>query len=463
MTTSNTVISRTLQSLRANITGNVFGPSDPGYNHARQAWNLAVDQQPAAVVFANSAADVIEVVRFARSEGIRVAPQGTGHGAEPLEPLHDAVLLRTSRMRQVHIYPEARSCRVEAGAQWQDVTVPAGQHGLAALAGTSANVGVIGYTLGGGIGWLARRFGLAANSVTAAEIVTPDGRLMRATKNQEPDLLWAVKGGGGNVGVVTALEMALYPITTLYAGAMFFPIQRGAEVLHAWRNWTETLPDEVTSIGRIMRFPPLPEVPEPLRGRAFALVEAAIIGDQAAATELIRPLRHLGPELDTFAAIPAPALQQLHMDPDQPAPSHGDGEFLADFPAAAIDALLNLAGPGADTPLVSVEIRHLGGALGRHAPGDGAQPTVEAKYLMFAAGLAATPAAGGAVRAHLRLLKDALTAWHADYDYYNLRDTPADADAVLPPATYHRLRHIKATYDPDQTMVSAHPVRPAPR
>jgi hypothetical protein len=199
----------------------------------------------------------------------------------------------------------------------------------------------------------------------------------------------------------------------------------------------------------------------PSAGRAFALVEAAILGDEVAGAELIRPLRHLGPELDTFAAIPAPALQQLHMDPDQPAPSHGDGELLADFPARAIDALLALAGPDADTALVSVEVRHLGGALGRDALVGGAQPKIEAKYMMYAAGLAPTSEAGGAVRVQLRALKDALSAWHAGYDYYDLLETPAQADAVLPPASYDRMRQIKATYDPDQATVSAHPVRPA--
>jgi FAD/FMN-containing dehydrogenase len=143
---------------------------------------------------------------------MRIAPQGTGHGSEPLEPLQDAMLLRTVRMRGVRIDPAARIARTEAGALWQDVTVPAGQHGLAALAGSSPNVGVTGYTLGGGMGWLARRYGLAANSVTAADIVTPDGRLRRADADHDPDLLWAVKGGGGSVGVVTALEMRLYPV-----------------------------------------------------------------------------------------------------------------------------------------------------------------------------------------------------------------------------------------------------------
>jgi FAD/FMN-containing dehydrogenase len=461
MNTSDIITGRAAETLRAAITGDVFVPGDQGYDQARQAWNLAVDERPAAVVLPESAADVVRVVRFARSRGMRIAPQGTGHGAEPLEPLRGAILLRTARMRRVDIDPATRTAWAEAGAQWQDVTVPAGNHGLAALAGSSPDVGVTGYSLGGGMGWLARRYGLAANSVTAAEIVTPDSRLVRADADHEPDLFWAIRGGGGSVGVVTALEMSLYPVRELYAGALFFPIQRAAQVLHAWRQWTDTVPDDVTSLGRILRFPPVPQVAEPLRGRAFALVEAAFLGDARTGAELIQPLRQLGPERDTFATIPAPALQQLHMDPSQPVPSQGDGAFLAGFPAAAIDALVAVAGPAADATLASVEVRHLGGALARPAPGGGAQAFIDASYVMFAVGFSPTRELADAVRARARAVKDALGPWHASYDYYNFTETPAQASAVLPSASYHRLQKIKAGYDPDEMIISTHPVWPA--
>ena len=461
MTTSDTIAGRDLETLRAALTGEVFALGDVGYDQARQAWNLATDERPAVVVMAESAADVAQAVRFARTRGMRIAPQGTGHGAEALEPLRGAMLLRTSRMRSVRIDPVSRTARAEAGALWQDVTVPAGEHGLAALAGSSPNVGVTGYTLGGGMGWLAHRYGLAANSVTAAEIVTPNGRFVRTDADHEPDLFWAVRGGGGSVGVVTALEMRLYPVRELYAGALFFPLQRAAQVLHAWRAWTDTVPDEVTSLGRILRLPPLPEIPEPLRGRDFALVEAAYLGDAGTGSELLGPLRRLGPELDTFAMIPPPALRQLHMDPDQPVPNQGDGAFLADFPEAAIDALVALAGPDADTPLLSIEVRHLGGALARPAPGGGAQPDVGARYVVFAVGFTPTPELIGTVRAHAQAVKDALAPWHASYDYYNFEETPAMASAVLPAASYRRLQEIKANYDPDHAIISAHPVWPS--
>ena len=200
-------------------------------------------------------------------------------------------------------------------------------------------------------------------------------------------------------------------------------------------------------------------MPGRLRGRAFALVEAAYLGDAAAGAELIRPLRRLGPVLDTFAMIPAPALQHLHMDPDQPVPAQGDGAFPADFPAAAIDAVTAVAGPDAGTPLASIEVRHLGGALARPAPDGGAQANIDAGYAMFAAGFTPTPALADAVRGHAQVVKDALAPWHASYDYYNFAETPASA--VLPRDSYHRLQKIKATYDPDQAIIATHPVRPA--
>jgi hypothetical protein len=448
-----------LEALRAAIAGQVCVPGQAGYDQARQAWNLTVDERPSVVVVAESASDVVAAVRYARAHGMRIAPQGTGHGAAPLEPLDEAMLLRSTPMRQVAIDPASRIARVEAGALWQDVIVPAAEHGLAALAGSSPNVGVTGYTLGGGLGWLARRYGLAANSVTAAELVTPGGELVRADAGQEPDLLWAVRGGGG-VGVVTALELQLYPVGELYAGDLFFPIQRTAEVLQAWREWTATAPDDVTSIAHILRLPPLPELPEALRGRAFAIVEAAYLGDAGSGAELIQPLRRLGPDRDTFAMIPPSALGQLNLDPSQPVPGKGDGAFLSDFPAAAIEALVAVAGPDAETPPDSVEVRHLGGALARPAPGGGAQPSIEASYLLYAVGAAPTPDLTGPVGAHVQAVKDALAPWHASYDYYDFKEAPASAAAVLLPAAFRRLQEINAAYDPDQMIISSHPVWP---
>jgi FAD/FMN-containing dehydrogenase len=461
MSSASAIDGRIAQALQSTIAGDVFVPGDDGYDEARRGFFLNVDQRPSAVVLAESSADVVRAVQLARSLGLRIAPQSTGHGAASLEPLEGAMLLKTSRMRRVDVYPATRIARAEAGAEGQDVTAPAADHGLAALAGSSPDVGVIGYTLGGGLGWLSRRYGLAANSVTGAEVVTPDGRLARADADHEPDLFWAVRGGGGGVGVVTALEMNLFPVGELYAGMLFFPIERSSEVLRVWREWTDTVPDEVSSLARTMRFPEFPEVPELMRGRAFACVEAAYIGDARTGAEWLRPLRELGPELDTFATMAAPGLQTLHMDPAEPTAADGDGVFLSDFPAGAIDAVLPLVGPDAETSLSSFEVRHLGGALARDAPACGVQSKIHAKFVMFTAGLTPTPEQRDAVRAETRALEAALAPWRAGYDYYNFAETPIGADAVLPRDAYRRLREIKAHYDPDEVIISGHRVRPA--
>src|SRR5262249_21993558 len=336
MNIKNTIADRDLEALRAAIAGQVTVPGQAGYGQGRRAWTLAVDARPCVVVVAESGSDVVEAVRFARGHGMRIAPQGTGHGAAPLEPLDGAMLLRTTGMRQVDIDPATRTAPAEAGAVWQDVIDPAAEHGLAGLAGTSPNVWVRGYTLGGGLGLLARRYGLAANSVTAADLVTPGGDLVHIDADHEPDLFWAVRGGGGGVGVVTALEMQLYPVPELYAGDLFFPIQRAAEVLHAWREWTATAPDDVTSMVHILRVPSLTEAPEGSGGRLCAIAGPASLGDAAPGAELTKSRRRLGRERAPFAMTPASSLGQLNMDPSDPGAGVGDGAFLADFPAAAI-------------------------------------------------------------------------------------------------------------------------------
>src|SRR5256885_4949520 len=288
-------------------------PHDESWDEARLAWNLAVDQQPAAVALPESARDVGAIVRWARERGLRVAPQGTGHNAHALGSLAHTVLLKTERMRAVAIDARAQRARVEAGVLWLEVVEAAAEHGLAALAGSSPDVGVVGYTLGGGLSWLGRKYGIGANSVTAVELVTADGRLVRADAENEPDLFWALRGGGGSFGVVTALEFRLYPLAEVYAGWLFFPIERAEEVLYTWRLSLDSMPDEMTLVARFLRLPRIPEIPEPLRGRSFVVVEGIYVGDEAEGAELIRPLRELGPELNTFATIPMPALSHLHM------------------------------------------------------------------------------------------------------------------------------------------------------
>jgi FAD binding domain len=344
-------------------------PVHAGYDAARRAWNLAVDQQPSAVVFPESAEDVATAILFARAHGQRIAPQGTGHNAAPFGSLEDTILLKTERMRAVQIDPERRIARVEAGVLWSELVGAAARHGLAGLQGSSPDVGVIGYTLGGGMSFLSRKFGLASSSVRAIELVTAEGRQLRVDRDHDPDLFWALRGGGGSFGVVTAIELQLFALSEVYAGVLWYPIERGSEVLHAWRELTVAEPpDELTTVGRFLNLPPIPEIPEPVRGKSFVIVEAIHAGDPREADELLAPLRALGPVNDTIATISLPTLSHLHMDPEQPVPGVGDGMMVAELDRDAIDALVAVAGADTQFPLLSVEMRHLKGELGRPRP-----------------------------------------------------------------------------------------------
>jgi hypothetical protein len=404
--------------------------------------------------------DVVAVIEIARTHGLRVAPQGTGHGAPPRASLEGSVLADMSRMNAVEIDPDLRRARLQAGAQWQHVVGPAAEHGLAGLSGTAPDVCVTGYATGGGAGWMIRRYGLAANSIRAAELVTADARQVRADADNEPDLFWALRGGGGNFGVVTALELELYPVRELYAGVLFWPQERAAEVLKAWREWTAGLPEEMTSLGRLLNVPPLEEIPEPVRGRSFVMVEAAWLGDESGGSEQLAALRELGPEMDTFAMIPPPGLAALHMDPPQPVPGVGEGMLLGDFPDAAIDAVVAAAGPGTGSPLLSFEVRHLGGAAARRAAEHGAIAAIDASYLMYAVGMAADPEMKRAVLQGVAQVQTVLAPWDAGR-FFNFTEGSGQAGRMFTDDTYSRLCEVKSKYDPDNLIQANHEIPPA--
>ncbi len=373
--------------------------------------------------------------------------------------LDDTILVKTTRLRGVEIDVDAHRARIEAGALWEDVVEPAADQGFVVLHGSSPDVGVVGYTLGGGMGWLARSRGLAANSVTAVELVTAEGRFVRLDEENEPDLFWAVRGGGGSFGVVTALELELYPTPELYAGAMFWPVERAAEVLRAWRDWTKTAPDEITSVGRILRFPPFPDVPEPMRGKSFVIFEGVFVGSENTGAALVAPMRELGPAIDTFAAVGPKALQHLHMDPPRPVPGVGDGLFLKQLPDEAIDAFVQTAVP----PLISLELRQLGGALASEAQHHGAVGTLDAAYVAFAVGMAPSPEAAAAVHQAVDRVKAGLAPWESERTYFNFAERQVGGHRLYPlkTYTYQRLRKIRAAHDADELFVSNHPIPPA--
>ncbi|GIH28667.1 oxidoreductase [Acrocarpospora phusangensis] len=438
--------------------GRVVRPGDPDWDAARGTFNLLIDQRPEAIAFPADDREVAAVIAYARRHGLRVAAQATGHNPGPLGSLAGTLILNTSALTEVSIDADAHRVRVGAATKWEKVTPRLSELGLAALHGSSPDVGIVGYSLGGGIGWLSRKYGMQANAVTALEMVTAEGHLIRTDPVHEPDLFWALRGGGGNFGVVTAVEFAVYPLRELYAGAMFFPVERTSEILHAWTDLLPSLPDEITSWATVLHFPPLPTVPEPFRGRSFVIVMAAFLGTEADGRELLRPLRGLGPEMDTFAMQPPVGLSELAMDPPEPLPYWTTTALVDEMPSAVIEEVARISGPG--SALTMVQFRHMGGALARPEPGAGARATLPGTIIALGLGVIPVPEAHPAVMADL----DALSAAFAPYrvgDYPNFVEEPADVGAFFDPETWNRLRRVKALYDPEDVFRGNHHIPPA--
>ncbi|HEX6701835.1 MAG TPA: BBE domain-containing protein, partial [Gaiellaceae bacterium] len=253
----------------------------------------------------------------------------------------------------------------------------------------------------------------------------------------------------------------LYPVTEVYAGWLFFPVERAEEVLYTWRWTLDSMPDEMTLVARFLRLPPIPDVPEPLRGCSFVVVEGIYLGDEAAGAELIRPLRELGPEMNTFATITTPALSHFHMDPEHPVPGAGDGMMLSDLPTEAIDRLIEAAGPESGSSLLSLEIRHLAGAIAEEKPDHGALAAFDAPFVLFAVGAAATEQMKASVEAHLEVVREALAPWDAGRAYLNFAHGTTTGQRLFGADTYARLRRVKAAYDPQDLIRSNHPIPPA--
>jgi FAD/FMN-containing dehydrogenase len=428
-----------------------------GYDANRGAFNVLLSQEPAGIVTPRSAADVADAVAYAKAEGLRIGAQRTGHSAEPLGDLSDTLLVRTAAMDSVSIDAARRIARVGAGALWGDLVPVASEQGLAACHGSSPTVGIVGYSLGGGVGWYGRKHGLQCNRVTAVELVDAEGAERRVDADNDPELFWALRGAGGDFGIVTALEFELLPITEVFGGALFFPVERAAEVMHAWHEFTATAPDEVTSVARTLAFPPLPEIPEPMRGKSFAVVEAVALLGEAEASDLLAPLRDLGPAMDTFAVQPPAGIAGLHMDPPEPAPYAGAGMLLGDLPGEAIDALLAAVGPDSGTHLLSVELRHDGGAMAESDPAHGAMNSLPGSFLMFGVGMVPEPAALAPTKSWLTAMTDAMKPWDAGR-YLNFSDETEDIGVAFPAESVERLRAAKSTYDPENLFHSNHPV-----
>ncbi|HEY0889459.1 MAG TPA: FAD-binding protein [Nocardioides sp.] len=434
-------------------------PGDPGYDAARQAWNLAVDLRPAAVAVPRTVAEVRAAVRAAAGLGLRVAPLSTGHGAGPLDgvPLDDVVLLRLSELTGVTVDPVARRALVVGGTLWADVVAAAAPHGLTALHGSAGDVAVAGYVLGGGLSFYGRRHGVAANSVRALDVVTADGDLVRASAEEHPELFWALRGGGGSFGVVVGIELDLLLYAEVYAGMLLWDRERAPEVVAAWAAWSRSAPDSAGTSLRVMSFPPLPELPPFLSGRDVVVVDGVVLEDDDRAAELLAPLRALAPEVDTFGRIPAAGLLQVHMDPPTPVPAVASHSVLGELDPEAVTALLDQVGPGTRSGLMFAELRHLGGAFARSVDDGGATSSVAGSYALYCCAVAPTPEAAAAGRA----AADAVVATMAPWQVPALVPTFTESAAVagmFATEDARDLARVRHLVDPTGRLVGGRPI-----
>lgn len=433
----------------------IIGPDDAGYDEARTAWNLAADLRPAGIATATSAEQVAAVVAEARGRGLRVAPVGTGHRAAALPDLSDSILLWTRIEPKVAVDAPSRRVRVGAGTTWTDVVAALAPHGLAGMSGSAGDVGVIGYLLGGGLSWLGRKHGLAAESVRSFEVVLPDGRIATASPDEEPDLFWALRGGGGSLAIVTAVELEAIELEEVYAGASIWAGEHAPEILRRWHDWTRTAPETVTTSGRLLRLPPLPDIPEPLRDRPLVAIDGASLGGEADARVLLDPLREVAePLLDTWGPLPPSRLVEIHMDPPMPVPGIGHHAMLGELDAAALDAFVQVAGPDSGSPLLMAELRQLGGALAR--PGEGCG-RLDGAFCLFGVGMPMDPAMAPAITEHAQRLVEAMEPW-ATGAYLNFAERGGDAADLYDDETYARLRVTRGATDPGELLVASHPI-----
>jgi FAD/FMN-containing dehydrogenase len=449
-------------ALTAAVAGSVLLPGDVGYDEERAVFNVNHELVPAVIVVAEGVADVQAAVGFAAGQHRPVLVKTTGH--QMVGNAHGAVVVATRRMNEVVIDVVGRTARVGAGVVWSDVVAEAAKVGLAPLNGSNPTVGVAGYTLGGGLSpTLGRSHGYAADHVRWLEVVTADGELRHVDAQSEPELFWALRGGKGNFGVVTALEFAVFPVSRVYGGGIYFPGERMAEVLRAWTAWYPGTPETMVSSFAALRLPPVPEVPEPLRGRFVVSLRFAYTGTAKDGEALIAPLRAVAPAvLDTVREMPYSETASIHDEPTDPVPYYERGVMLRELDAAAEDKLVELVGPGSGSRLWIAELRALGGAWDREPAVPNAVATRGLPYSLL--GVEVGPLAQEQrLKESVAALLEGMEPWQGDRRLVNnlAPDEAGDAAAIYGAERYERLAGIKKTYDPANMFRINHNVVPA--
>ncbi|GAB7044278.1 MULTISPECIES: FAD-binding oxidoreductase [Catenuloplanes] len=446
--------------LAAAVTGHVAVPGDDGYDAECATYNPYTPLRPAVVVGAVSGRDVALAIRFAGEHGLPVGTVTTGHQARGVD---GGVLINLRRLNRVSVDLEARTARVGGGALWAEVLAATTPHGLAPVHGSAPGVGATGYLLGGGQSpTLGRRHGYGADTIRSVEIVTADGSARRVTADSDPDLFFAVRGGKGNFGVVTAVEIALFPVARFYGGAVFASGADAPALLHAWRTWAPALPESATTSVAVQRLPPDPALPAPLRGAFVVALRFAYVGDPAEGEALFAPMRAVVPLLvDGVLDRPYAEVGLIHADPPGPLPYVDRTAGLRELPAEAVDALLALIGPGTDCPLAGVELRALGGALDRQPEPPNAVATRGMPFVLFGFGVGGPDALPG-LRSHLARVTDAVAPWAHDRKMVNFMSASDENDvrAAYGDEIFERLAKIKQVYDPENLFRANHNIPP---
>ncbi len=435
--------------LRARITGPLHLPGDPGFEPAAMPWNVSVAARPLAVVEAADAADVQAAVSHAARHGIRIAMLGPGHGAS--DTLEGALLVRTARLDRLEITPEARTAIVGAGVSWGALQSALDGTGLTALVGSSPSVSVVGLLLQGGYSWLSRAFGSAAGSLVAAEVVTADGAHGWIDESTDAELLWALRGGGGRVAAVTAVQLELFPVGGLAGGRLMFPVEAAPSALAAWAHATRSCPGDTTLWASVLNFPPLPELPEPLRGRSFLAVDAVTTAGVDALERVLAPIRAAGPVIhDTVGPREPGRLGDICEEPVTPTPAVQRGIPLDALPDEALPVVLGAAtAPGA---FMQVQLRHVAGSPARR---DGFATAIDAAYVVNALAIAPVPPAVAAAQQAMDALADTLAPWSGGTILPSFVATWRDLGDSARPDRIERLAAVTRRLDPQGVLTAS--------
>lgn len=452
----------TVEQLRGRVSGAVIAPSDDGYDEARRVYNAMIDRRPAAIVHCASAADVAAAVNFARENGLPLAIRGGGHSVPGFGTVDGGVVADLSGMRAVSVDPEKRTARAEGGATWGDFNEATGAFGLATTGGIISTTGVAGLTLGGGIGYLARGFGLSCDNLVSAEIVTADGGSVTASEDENADLFWAIRGGGGNFGVATALEFRLHSVKDIYGGPMFFELKDAATVLRFYREFIADAPEQFGGFPAWQIAPPLPFIPEDRHGEPFLAFVACWAGPIEEGERALKPLHNVAPVVAEFVGpLPYPALNGL-FDALVPAglQHYWKANFVRELTDDAIEAHLQ-HGPKVPVVNSTVHIYPINGACQRVAPDATAFAYRDANFATVIAGMWPDPAQNDANTKWVRDYYAATAPLSEEGGYINFM-AGDDQDRIKANyrGNYARLVEVKRKWDPDNVFRVNQNIRP---